>query len=490
MKKTALLTKLLCVLLVLMMIAAMAVSCHTEEDDASAATGDTSTTVPLEEDTEFPEDGLNDINFGESVRIVVSESQKGQVYQEEETDNVINNAIYKRGVTVEERLGLDITWIPMDATWNNNREIFFQHIQTTSETGQAYDALCLYNLMPGALAAKGLLENLADTTYIDLTAPWWPEDLVNQVLINDKLYSLVESSSKGTLMNIHGVFFNNKLINSYDLRSPYDMVEANEWTFENMIALVKGVGSDLNENGTKDKDDFFGVVTGTEAKLETWFFGMGYKYATRNEAGELEFLMNDSEYMLSWIDEFVNASDSKDFWLWDKEGHTKAFFNEHAILYMSAIRLVDNGVREGVEMDYGIVPVPKKDASQPKYITNVANSHDMWCVPLDAKDMDVSSAILECMASESYRQIAPVYFDQCIKLRFAPDERLAAMYDLIRDSIVFDFCAIYSFALPQVPRTVLHATLKNPSGKPWTSEWQKIEGSMVGGFETILELYR
>ena len=93
MKKTALLTKLLCVLLVLMMIAAMAVSCHTEEDDASAATGDTSTTVPLEEDTEFPEDGLNDINFGESVRIVVSESQKGQVYQEEETDNVINNAI-------------------------------------------------------------------------------------------------------------------------------------------------------------------------------------------------------------------------------------------------------------------------------------------------------------------------------------------------------------------------------------------------------------
>lgn len=490
MKKTALLTRLLCVLLALVMLATMAVSCSTEEADTSNETNAVDTTDPVEEETEFPEDGLDGINFGESVRIVVSETQKGQVYQEEETDNVINNAIFKRGITVEERLGLEITWLPMDATWNNNREIFFQHIQTTSETGQAYDALCLYNLMPGALAAKGLLENLADTTYIDLTAPWWPEDLVNQVLINDMLYSLVESSSKGTLMNIHGVFFNNKLIDSYNLKSPYDMVAANEWTFENMIALVKGVGSDLNENGTKDKDDFFGVVTGTEAKLETWFFGMGYKYATKNEAGELEFLMKDSTYMLSWIDEFVNASDSKDFWLWDKEGHTKAFFNEHAILYMSAIRLVDNGVREGIEMDYGIVPVPKKDVSQPKYITNVANSHDMWCVPLDAKDMDVSSAILECMASESYRQIAPVYFDQCIKLRFAPDERLAEMYDLIRDSIVFDFCAIYSFALPKVPRTVLHATLKNPTGLPWTSEWAKIESSMVGGFETILELYR
>ena len=72
MKKTALLTKLLCVLLALVMLATMAVSCNTEEADTSNETNAVATTDPVEEETEFPEDGLDGINFGESVRIVVS----------------------------------------------------------------------------------------------------------------------------------------------------------------------------------------------------------------------------------------------------------------------------------------------------------------------------------------------------------------------------------------------------------------------------------
>ena len=63
------------------------------------------------------------------------------------------------------------------------------------------------------------------------------------------------------------------------------------------------------------------------------------------------------------------------------------------------------------------------------------------------------------------------------------------MYDLIRDSIVFDFCVVYSFALPAVPRTILHATAKNPDGNPWVSNWEKNGEKMETGFESILELY-
>lgn len=486
--KNSLLAKLLCVMLALFMLVPVMASCATEDEEVDSTQASTEGSGTLEESTGY-EDNLVDLNFGTTARIVTSSSQNYQVYQLEEGENVIYNAIYKRGMTVEERLGIEIEWSAMDAQWNNNREIFFQHIQSTCETGSAYDAICVYNLMPGALAAKGLMENLADTSYIDLNAPWWPEDFINEIVINDTLYSLVENSSYGTLRNIHGVFFNNELINSRGLRSPYDMVANNEWTFANMIALVKDQGSDLNVNGSKDKDDFYGVVTGTEAKIESWFYGMGYKYATKGADGMPQMLMGDTEYITSWLDEFNSATESKDFWLWDKEGHTKAFFKESAILYMSAIRLVENGVSQGVEMDYGIVPLPKKDASQENYITNVANSHDMWGVPVNCADMDLSSALLECMAVESYKQVAPVYFDQCIKLRYAPDERLGEMYDLIRNSIVFDFCVIYSFALPEVPRTLLHASTKNPATTPWTSQWGTHGTSMESGFEAILELY-
>lgn len=491
MKKISIFYKLLCLVLVICTVAGMAVACTNDEDTKTPEkTQNTNNTGDLYDADGYLKDALpENLNFNTVARIVVSETQKSNIYQEELSENVIGNAIYNRVLTVEDRLGIEIEWLPMDATWNNNRNTFFQHVQSMSDSGKAYDALCLYNLMPGALAARGSLSNIGNTKYLDLTAPWWPKDFIEQIVVNDVLYSLVENSSRGTLYNIHGVFFNNELIESYKLKSPYDMVKDNSWTFANMMALVKDTYSDTDTVAGKSKDDFFGIMTGTEAKIETWFYGMGYKYATKGTSGEPELLMNDLSYMLSWLDEFNAAAATNDFLLWDKNGHTKAFFAGNAILYMSAIRLVDNGVNQGVEMDYGIVPVPKKDSAQKEYITNVANSHDMWCVPTQNADMDLSSAIMECMASQAYRQVAPVYFDQCIKLRYAPDERLAEMYDLIRDSIVFDFCSIYSFAFDNVPRTVLHEVAKNPEKVTWQDQWEKYGASFENGFANVLALY-
>ena len=267
------------------------------------------------------------------------------------------------------------------------------------------------------------------------------------------------------------------------------MVEENNWTFGSMMALIKDTWSDMNNNGVKDKDDFFGVVTGTEAKIESWFFGMGYKYCTKNANGELELTMGDVYYMVEWIDTFTAAVASNDFLLHEQNGHTRTFFADKAILYMSSLQLVESGIKNGIEMDYGVVPIPKKDSSQERYLTNIANSHDSWCVPLNVKNMDLSSAILECMASEAYRQIAPVYFDQCIKLRYAPDERLANMYDIIRDGIVFDFSSIFSFSFEKDPRSVLHGTVKNPQNLPWPSQWETYGAMFEKGFEEIMKLY-
>ena len=490
MKKSIIWTRVLCLLLTLCTVCALFAACRNEGEAEKTKDKDAESTADLYDEEGFLRDQLpGDLDFNKVVRIVVSDNQKGQVYALEQSENVISNAIYKRGLTVEERLGIEIEWHPMDATWNDNRAIFFQHIQSTSNSGDAYDACCLYNLMPGALAATGSLENLGETKYLDLTAPWWPSNFVEEIMINNTLYSLVENSSRGTLMNIHGTFFNEDLIDKYDMESPYQMVKDNTWTFANMMAMVKGTWSDMDNDGVKDEDDFFGVMTGTEAKIETWFYGMGNKYATKNAEGMPEMLMSDVTYMTNWLDEFNAATATNDFLIWDKKGHAVSFFEERAIFYMSAIRLVDKGVSAGVTMNYGVVPVPKKDSNQDKYYTNVANTHDMWCVPLNADDMDVSSALLECMASQAYRQVAPVYFDQCIKLRYAPSPELAEMYDLIRSSIVFDFCSLYSFAFSRVPRTDLHSSAKDPAGKPWTSQWASIGPTYVKEFETILAMY-
>ncbi|MBQ8432016.1 MAG: hypothetical protein IJX28_03935 [Clostridia bacterium] len=495
MKQTSVWARILCLVLMLSMVAVMFVGCGgngTDPDstnqNGNATNGTTEETGPATDADGYLLDALpEDLNFNREMKILCTEQMVDLFAVAELSNDVVGNAVYRRWTTVEDRLGIEITWVPKDGLWNSKRAEFIKMVETTSTTGDAFDGVLSYNLFPGALAQQGLVQNLGDTDYIDLTMPWWPQSFLEEVMVNDVVYGLVESSSKATLRNLHGVFFNNTLIESYNLESPYDLVNANEWTFDRMMEMVKGTWSDLNSNGTKDDNDFFGVVTGTQAKIETWFVAMGYRYSQRNSEGIPELIMNDAAKMTEWIDAFNVATDTNDFLIYDTKGHTAAFFTDRAILYMSSIQLVEAGISKQIEMDYGVVPVPKKDENQERYLSNVANTHDIWSVPIECDDLQESAAMIECMASESYRQVAPVYFEACVKLRYAPDGRLAAMYDMIRDSITFDFCQIYSFVFNPDPRKMITDCTWGSS--QWASQWASYGAITESSFQQILALY-
>ena len=488
MKKHLTVLRLVCFLLASLMMLAILAGCQNDGDKEAtdpADKGTQATQVATDKDGYV----LDPIHFtlDREMSILISEQLKTQITADERGEDVINNALYDRWQTVEERLNIEINLNTKDGLWNANRTAFFQQVKSTSDSGDAYDALCVYNLYPGAMASMGYLENLTTGKYLDLTAPWWPQVYVDQLLLEDTLYGAVENSAKGTLRNLHGVFFNNDLLEENKLKSPYDYVEENIWTFDNMMALIKDTYQDLNADGKKDAKDFFGILTGTEAKIETWYFSMGYRYTEKDVNGEPQLVINSNAG--EFIDRIVEASSTNDFYLVDTS-HGLAFKEERAILYQTSIQLIESNAKNW-EINYGVVPVPKGSLDQEKYISNVANTHDAWCVPLNAQSLDDSTAMIEVMASQSYRQIAPVYFETCIKLRYAPDERLADMYDLIRDSITFDFCQIYSLAFDsgKDPRSLVTACVKNPSGLNWASQWASNGAPVEAGFDKILEIY-
>lgn len=509
MKPTRLWIRVLSLVMILCMTAAVFASCADDKNEGNAPAQNTQaveeTGVPTDEDG-FQLDNLpDDLDFNREVQIIHSKHLQRQICADEtqaET-SVVNAAIYSRWQTVQDRLNVEITWISEPGQWDNSKDTFIKKIETQSTTGAAYDGVICYNLFPGALAHKSLVENLYDDgsreNYIDLTGPWWPSAFVEEAVLNNTVYGLVENSSNATLCNLHGVFFNNQLITDYKLTSPYDMVANDTWTFDNMMAMIKDVGADENNNSKKDFGDFYGLVTGTEAKIETWFFAMGYRYSQKNVEGELELLLKDQATVVEWIDRFNMAFDTRDAWLFDRDennkgAHTKSFFANKAILYMSSIQLVDAAISKEIDIDYGVVPVPKGSADQERYISNVANHHDTWCIPINTYNFTESTALVECMASESYRQVAPVYFDTCVKLRYAPDERLYEMYDLIRDSITFDFFQTYTFVLDSYalnPRALITKCVTDASGKrvQWGSQWAQYEANINSAFNDILALY-
>ena len=494
MKKSGLAIRLFCLLLALCTLCATFAACAAEDDNTQATSSSKATEESGEETVEgaptddqgflilesVPEDFKLDGTF-----TILGWGDGKQHYREEMGDDEVGNAIYRRGLAVEERLGVDLQWSFTPGNWDHKHE-YIQKVKSTSDAGTAYDALVCYNLVPYALAVQGLAQNLYDTEYIDLTAPWWPSVYLGEALYNETIFGLVESCAYPTLRQMTGVFFNNDLIEDKGVRSPYDMVAANEWTLENMMTALKGVYEDRNHDGKKDVDDFYGVSTGNAAQIDSWFYGTGYRWSDFDGEGNLLLLAGDDS-IIEFTNRMAEAFSQDAFYPVDSK-HGNLFKESRAIMYLGCVSLVETTFK-GEEIKYGIAPMPKGSSEQEHYYTHLSNTHDAWCIPLNARDNDNSSAVIECMAYESYRQVDPVYYDSCIKLRYAPDERLGEMYDLMRESITFDFFYLFGASFSYFPITPMRNCCQWPEKHSWASIWQQYSDPWTTEFNNMAALY-
>ena len=56
-------------------------------------------------------------------------------------------------------------------------------------------------------------------------------------------------------------------------------------------------------------------------------------------------------------------------------------------------------------------------------------------------------AVVECMASESYRTVTPALFEESFKYKYSQDDNSAKMFDIARGTVVTDLSRIFSNTL-------------------------------------------
>ncbi len=496
MKKQTLWIRVLVLALALVMTVSVFAACSTE-DEEGVTTEPAGTEKPINTDEDgFVVDSLgDDLNFETTVTILGDNVYSKQVYvnEDEVGDDPIKAAIYKKNETVQERLGIEIQWIKSAGGEWKNRNAFLQDVQTAYES-TPYDCISAYNLTPYMLANKGLCANLYGADYLDLTAPWWPESLLDEILVNDTLYAVTESNDYGLLRNMMAIFFNVEMLASRNMEDPYTLVANNEWTLDKLASMIKDTYEDVDGGGKRDSGDIYGFVNATTAKRDAWFFALGYKYA-EVENDEIVSLLGGTQIQ-DYIDRMVDFYSGKDTMLYDNAtyGGNKQnymFLNARAYFYSTGVFVTEEIKRDEVTFEYGVVPMPKGSTEQSRYYTHLSNTYDTWCVMANARSMEVSSAVLECMASESYRQTGPTYFETYVKLRYASNEKLAPMYDLVRDSVTFDLIYLYSVAYPDGanPKDLVKKCITSPTTNSWSSIYAGNKGTLDTAFAEIVATY-
>lgn len=442
-------------LIMLLAIAATAISCGGKDDPTAttAAVGGEATTTEAtatEATTESPYDAngyLKDdidenLNFGgETFHILAWEHSLPEFEIAEQTGNVIENAVYTRNANTEDRLGVDLEFTIIKGNSAAFQE-FCQEVAKSVNAGDgSYDAIGCYLRSAGVMTLQHLLVDMLEVDHLNFEKPWWSDTLLELNTINDRLYFISGDIASTLLYQMMFMIYNNDLGEQFNLTNPQQIAMEGKWTQELLLQMATGVYADLDNNGKKSEGDRFGLFSTAHPNLDIFYMGADMSYVEPNAEGDL-VLSEDilSEKALSVIDRLNTMYYNSDDGYFNKSGASGAVYAQgNSLFYNITGQILSQSLRSS-DMNYSILPAPKYDESQEKYRTAVAFTHTMYCIPIDAKNTAKSGAVLECMASEAYRNVTPALFETAFKYQYSNSQLDADMFEIVRDNVVFDIC--------------------------------------------------
>ncbi len=443
-------------LLAALMLLPAATACG--KDDADVGT-DTTTAAPAVADTTaapetespYDENGYlkdslpDDLEFGDyTFHILGWKTAQKDFFADEVTGDMVSDALYERNSVVEDRLKVKITAEFVDGD-NSNQSNFVQHASTAVLAGDAceYDLIGAYSMCGGTMATQGLILDLHTLDYLDFSKPWWSASLIEMSEINDKLFFATGDLANSFIHNLYFLMVNKDMLRDLGLDDPRVMVKDNTWTTDAFFAMTKDAYQDVDGTPGSSSGDKFGYISYNQVHMDCFIAASGIRMADEDKDGVLhltdEFIGEKTHQLV----EKINT------WLWDSGDcsyDTKNGYNNIKngnALFSAVAGSTVSGLRD-VDWEYGIVPYPKAEAAQSQYYTNLGFAYTNFCIPINAKDANMSAAVLECMNAEAHRSSAPVLFEQSLKSRYANDELDGEMYDIIKGNIYVDANRVFS----------------------------------------------
>ncbi len=432
--------------------------------DTQAKGTDTGTAAPVETEAAYIKANVPEKDFGGETftfygRIYDGVWSADDILSHTEVGEQINDAVYARTAYIEDTYNVKL------ATIESGETTVTSYVKTYITAGDsAFQAVVCDVYDSGALSVDGMLLDLNTVPNIDLSQPWWAQTANGSMSIANKQFyatgELFIADNKATRI----FFFNKDIIRELDLDDPYTLVENNEWTIEKYLELSEAAVSDLNGDGQiKREDDRWGTMAQTQLG-SVLYLASGNLFTSKDDK-DIPYAVCGTEKALSvmtGISEMIagkpSISTSGDAKINGVHPDNVMYFMDGRVLFAPEV-LVHIETMRDCEVDVGILPPPKYEASQDAFICYA----DGWCVnvvsiPTTNTAPEDAGLLLEAMAADSLNNLTPAYFDVVLTDKYARDEQSIRMLDLILDSVVMDNANIFSWA--SIETTIADAIYK------------------------------
>ena len=229
--------RLTALLLSLLMIVPALTACGNAENAAETAADTASAeTVPAETEPawQYPDKDFE----GASYRIYNMDNFYNMyvtMNRDELNGNILDDAVYNRNRGVEEALNCVITELLHVAPDCNYQPMFTTARSSVLGGSDDYEIMYLPVSEQISLVTDGILQDLYTIPHLQLNETWWDNQINTTNTLNGKLYF---ASGSANLMAFDGMwclFFNENLMDEYQLEKPYDLVREGKWTLDELI---------------------------------------------------------------------------------------------------------------------------------------------------------------------------------------------------------------------------------------------------------------
>ena len=442
-------TRILSAILAMLMLVGPLASCATGDGNTDESnTNDSS--AATEEDTELKDELPDNLDYGNDEIILISRdigmNLADEIYAEGLNSDPVNDAIYERNKSVENRLGVKITSI-------RDTDTIVDKVITTVNGGSAdYDVMVEYCWLAAPKTIEGYFADLRATQYIDFEKPWWTQSFNDVVSYHDHQYGITGAMVLSTYRRTYTTVFNKRIFTDANQPYLYDHVENGTWTLDKQAALVPLLHRD-NGNGVQDEEgDVYGFVSNDFISVDPYWAACEIDILSKNEDGDYVWVF-DSGVMHNAAEKILNLffnTDGGTFCFPEDDSFqtmTRTMFAEgYAAMATLCIHALENSALRNMTDEYGVVPMPKYDENQADYHSQMHDAFTIACIPTTVKGerLEEMAAFLEAMSSASYRLVRPDYYETTLRTKIAQDPQSSEMMDIIINNIHIDAGIIYS----------------------------------------------
>ena len=399
-----------------------------------------------------------DLKFnGEDVVVLSRGVQKytvDEIAVPELTSDPVNDAMFNRNIVIKDRLNVNIVSQPLEDSdpFKTVAEVE-RVVKAGSEDYDLFAGAC-YATLPSALG--GTFYDLRDLEYLNLSQSYWMQDYNDTISYGDSQYTATGVIALSTYRLALVTLFNKELFDDKGVPYLYEAVENNEWTLDYQAALVEDFYQDLNGDGKRDEDDLFGLVTSAVINVDAYWSACDIALVEKDADGAYTWAL-DTEKLSNAVDKLLLLihESGGTYLCKETEGSSaqpvirEMFAEGRAATTTLRLLAVELDEIRNMQEEYGIVPMPKFNASQKNYQTQMHDQFTVFAIPASAasEKLELIGATMEVMASENLRMVRPAYYEIALKRKYMSDPIAWDMLDMAFEHVIVDAGVIYADSL-------------------------------------------